>query len=323
VRRALAAAIGCLLALPLSCGETEQLSGEAEAPLHRYGISVEVPAGWDAAITRGALRAANFPLPSPPGRPLAEGELLLQLFETDVEADSPPADRSLFPSLEEVPTLTAEDFNAPEPGVEQVAGLARRTFSLSGRLFVLFAASGAEVPAPAALAELDDLLASIAVEDGDFYEGSVDPPRFAPREGWDVGDSGPRPVGADGNFVSAWASTIPFRDAWNEPHADETVGVLPEDGIVIWVGLVATNRFTPRGRHVTLPVRLADFERHAAWEGQIRDLPQYVLRASKAGEYELELRVFFGRPTPTPELADEADAMLARLRLPDWPRWDS
>jgi hypothetical protein len=250
----------------------------------------------------------------------------VQLFETDPEADSPPPEVSLYPKLPAVPALAADDFHPPEPGTEQVASLARRTFSVAGRLFILFAESGTKVAPPAPLVQLDQLFASMSIKPGDFYPGTVDPPRFAPRDGWYVGDSGPRPVMADGNFVSAWASTTHYRDTWNTPHADETLQALPEDGIVIWIGLFRTNRSAPRaalpGPNVTTPLHLAQFERRATWEGQVRDLPEYLLWARVDDHYEVDARVFFGRPVPTQTMEDEADAMLADLRLPDWPRWD-
>ena len=325
VRRVVVLALGSLLLLS-SCGPAERRASETGTVVHRYGISINAPEGWDATITRGAVRAANFPLPPPVGQPLGEVELLLQLFETDPEADSPLPDLSLYPKVDAVPTLATHDFRPPEPGTQQVAALARRTFSVAGRLFVLFAESGTKVPPAAALVQLDELLATMSIDPGDFYPGSVDPPGFAPRDGWHVGDSGPRPVRADGNFVSAWASTSPYLDAWNMPHADETLRVLPEDGIVLWIGLFTTNRFAPpaaaRGPDMASPLRLADFERRAAWEGQVRDLPEYILWATIEDEYEVDARVFFGRAVPTPAMEQEANAMLAGLQLPDWPRWN-
>jgi hypothetical protein len=322
MRRVLVLALGSLLLLP-SCGATHRRSAGDGAALHRYGIGLEVPEGWDATITRGAVRAANVPLPPLAGQPLADGQLLFQLFETDPEADSPAPDLSLYPKVDTVPTLAADDFHPPEPGTEQVAGLARRTFSVSGRLFILFVSSGTKVPPASALLQLDQLLAGMSIEPGDFYPGSIEPPRFAHRDGWLVGDSGPRPVLADGDFVSAWASTIPYRDSWNTPHADVTLGALPEDGIVIWIGLFTTNRFAPGSRggpKVTPPLRLSEFEHRAVWEGQVRDLPEYLLWATVDDEYEVDARVFFGRPLPTPAMEHEADAMLAGLQLPNWPR---
>jgi hypothetical protein len=37
---------------------------------------------------------------------------------------------------------------------------------------------------------------------------------------------------------------------------------------------------------------------------------------------QIDLRVYFGRPDPTREQRDEAEAMLAGLSLPAWPAWE-
>jgi hypothetical protein len=291
--------------------------------LRRYGIEATLPAGWDGTLTRGALRAASFDLGrSRPGDAISGGGVLVECFETDPAADSPPPDRSLYPEVDAVPTLAADDFNPPEPGTLLAGGVARRTFALSGRLFVLFVISQSPEPRAEALAGVNELLASIEVKPGDFYPGAVEPPRFGPRSGWYVGDSGSRPLMADGNFLSAWASTIPYRDQWNAAHADETLQALPYDGIVVWVGLTTTNRFAPRGPEAAPPLQLADFDRRAAWEGQVRDLPEYLLWARVGDQYQLEVRVFFGQSDPAPELLREADAVLAGLRLPEWGPWE-
>jgi hypothetical protein len=321
MRRVGLIAMACLALLP-SCGGTEERRTADGPTLQRYGIKLEVPAGWDVAIMHGAVRAANFPLSSSARDRLSDGRLLLELFENDTRADSPPPELADFPKLARVPTLASDDFQPPDWGNERIAGLARRTFSVSGRLFVLFAESGTKVPPADTLAQLDELLASMSIAPGTFYSGRVDPPRFPRRAGWHVGDSGTQSVLADGNFLSAWASTIPYRDTWDAAHANETLEALPGDGIVIWIGITRTNRFAPRGPAVTPPLRIADFERRAAWEGQVRDLPEYLLWARVDDEYELDARVFFGRPEPTAAMVHEADAMLAGLRLPDWPPWE-
>lgn len=305
------------------------LLGSDGPRLSRYGITLEVPRGWDATISHGAIRSANFPLASRVrGGPLQPGEIVLELFETDPGADSPPADISEYPELDAAPTLAADDFRPPEPGTMQVEGLARRTFSLSGRLFVLFAESGSRTPAAGELEALDRLLRSLRVEAGDFYPGSVEPPRFTARNGWDVGNSGPRPVRADADFLTAWAATVPYRDTWNSLPPQHTLTRLPADGVVVWVGLDRDNHFPPSASGsegfppVSPPFRLSQFERYAGWEGQVDDIPEYRLWATVHGQYRVDVRVYFGRPDPTPQMTSEVDAMLAGLRLPDWGPWE-
>ena len=93
---------------------------------------------------------------------------------------------------------------------------------------------------------------------------------------------------------------------------------------MIWVGLSRSNRFPPRPQgDATFPAReppfsLDDFEPRGAWEGQVRDLPEYLLLATVGGRYNLDLRVYFGRPDPSEAMRSEAQAMLDRLELPDW-----
>lgn len=98
---------------------------------------------------------------------------------------------------------------------------------------------------------------------------------------------------------------------------------------MIWVGLSRSNRFPPRPQgDATFPAReppfsLDDFEPRGAWEGQVRDLPEYLLLATVGGRYNLDLRVYFGRPDPSEAMRSEAQAMLDRLELPDWGAWES
>ena len=59
-----------------------------------------------------------------------------------------------------------------------------------------------------------------------------------------------------------------------------------------------------------------------AWEGQVRDLPEYRLWTRVEGQYDVDLRVYFGRPDPGGEMLAEAQAELDRLELPDWGTWE-
>ena len=58
------------------------------------------------------------------------------------------------------------------------------------------------------------------------------------------------------------------------------------------------------------------------WEGQIRDLPQHRLLTRVPEQYEVELRVYFGRQDPTAEMLERAQAQLDRLELPQWGPWE-
>ncbi len=324
MRRNVAGLLGALALAGCGAGEAP-----ATAVVERYGIRLEPPAGWDATISHGVVRGANFPLASRVrGAPLEPGEVVLELFEADRSADSPPTDLSQYPELDAAPPLAADDFRPPEPGTMQIEGLARRTFSLTGRLFVLFAESGSRTPRAEELEALDRLLSSLRVEPGDFYPGSVEPPSFTARGGWHVGNSGPRPVRADGDFLLAWAANVPYRDTWNA-LPQETMARLPDDGVIVWVALDRDNHFppSPDGSEgfppLEPPFRLSQFERHSGWEGQVDDVPEYRLWATVDGQYRADIRVYFGRPEPTPAMRADADAMLAGLQLPNWPPWET
>ena len=66
------------------------------------------------------------------------------------------------------------------------------------------------------------------------------------------------------------------------------------------------------------PYRLEDFDVLPAWEGQVRHLPEYRLWTRVEGQYDVDLRVYFGRPDPGGEMLAEAQEELDRLELPDW-----
>jgi len=170
---------------------------------------------------------------------------------------------------------------------------------------------------------------SFAVERGDFYPGTVAAARFPERAGWFVGTSGEDEARADGESTTSWASTIAYADEWNALPPFNTLERLPRDGVVIWIGLSRTNRFPPRQEgDQTFPTRtppfsLDDFDARGGWEGQLRDLPEYLLLATVRGQYDVDLRVYFGRPDPTEAMRAEAQAMFDGLELPDWGPWET
>jgi hypothetical protein len=255
-----------------------------------------------------------------------DDDLRLVLFENGAENRSPPPNLAEYPQLSG-PLRFAPDEFEPNDGNSDDSertghGFARKTFRTSGRLFVAFVEAGTRPPPTDRLAELHDLLASLTVQPGDFYPGTTEPPEFAPRPGWHLGASGPEPADADGEFATAWASTIPYADEWNALPPQRTLERLPQDGIVVWIGLTRTNRFPSPDREHTVPLQLDEFERHAQWEGHIRNIPMYVLWGTVHGDHQVDARVFFGRTNPTSAMLAEAQAMLDVLQLPDWGPWE-
>jgi hypothetical protein len=209
------------------CGANAPDKPGAQTLGPRYGISVELPEGWVGRLSRGALVAATFPVP-PAGsvglREMAfpqieEDDVRVLLFENAPENRSPPTELGDYPVLVGKLEFAASDFSSmdgnSDDSVQSGHGFGRRPFRFSDRLFVVFVEAGTLPPARAQLAELKALLGSLAVEPGDFYPGRVAPPRFAPRPGWHVGDSGAEEADADGEFTAAYAATIPYADAWN------------------------------------------------------------------------------------------------------------
>jgi hypothetical protein len=302
-----------------------------------HGIAVTLPAGWDGRLGRGAVYAANFQLPpDTPGwaaqssKRLAADDALVLLFE-DEQQRRPPLELAGYPELSGPLRLAARDFE-PFDGLTEDSrasghGFARQTFQVSGRFFVLFAETGERVPSALVIAELNELFASLTVERGDFYPGTVQPARFPERAGWYVGTSGADESRAQGEFTSSWASTIPYADEWNSLPPYKTLERLPGDGIVIWLGLTRSNRFPPRpGGDGSFPARkppfaLEDFDARRGWEGQVRNLPEYLLLGTVRAQYNIDLRIYFGRTDPTGQMLGDAQHMLDSLELPDWGPW--
>jgi hypothetical protein len=309
-----------VLALDLACGSGSRESARESGPdLERYGLSLSVPDGWDGEITRGTVRFANRELPRFPGPwQLEPGDLVVEVIERDTPADDPAA-------ADAVPRLAAGDFAPPEPGTYPGRwGVARADFTLGGRWFTLLSESGSRPVAADDLAAANAILASLSVRPGDPYPGEVDPARFEPADGWQTGSSGPRPEGAEGDWTTTWAATVPYRDAWNA-FPQRTLESLPRDGVLIWVSL---SRFAdPAGARAGFPVRprpyrIDDFDVLTGWEGQVRDLPEYRLWTRVQGQYDVDLRVYFGRPAPSAAMVASAQAALDRLHLPDWGAWE-
>jgi hypothetical protein len=308
-----------VLALGFACGSGSRESAGASPDLERYGLSLSVPDGWDGEITRGTVRFANRGLPGFPGPwQLERGDLVVEVLERDTPLADPAA-------VHAVPRLAADDFVPPEPGTYPGRwGIARADFALAGRWFTVLAESGSRPVAADDLEQANTILASLSARPGDPYSGEVQPARFAPAAGWHTGSSGPRPEGAEGDWTTTWAATTPYRDAWNA-FPQGTLASLSRDGILVWVSL---SRFAdPAGARAGFPVRprpyrLDDFDVLTRWEGQVRDLPEYRLWTRVEGQYDVDLRVYFGRPDPTEDMLAGAQDELDRLTLPDWGPWE-
>lgn len=295
----------CLLvaALATACGSAEPA---AEGPT-RYGISLQLPDdGWSGEITRGIVR-------------LERGDVSVVLHEYEA---SSPGEAAYF-NREWPVQLDDAEFARRHDGDDSAL-----LYSVSGRLFSVHL--GKTAPRPGELDELNETLAGIEVEEGDFYPGTAQSVGFPVRHGWHTTSSGATPRHSYGESAQSAAATIPYRDVPNQLPPVRTLAALPRDGIVVWVSLTRDSHFEPsrldgnetyRPRRRP-PYRMADLERFDPWQGQVRDLPEYRLWAATGERYLVDLRVYFGQSHPTPAMLAEADAMLRGVRFPDWGPWE-
>jgi hypothetical protein len=313
-------AVCVLIALLVTaCGSGEPAAGPAG-----YGISLDVPEGWYGGVTRGTVRLGTVPA----GAPLGADDVSVILFE--YEPAPPEGPEAVAYYKDDWPArFETEDFVRPEGGtlINERHGTARRAVAVNDRLFNVFAESGVRPLSEERASQLNQALAGIRVEAGDFYRGWARPVEFPERPGWQVVSSGPTPRYAQGEYMQTAAATIPYRNDPNDLPPARTLEVLPADGILLWVSVSRGSRwphwsksaFEPRRAP---PYRLADLERNYPWEGQVRDIPEYRMWATNADQYQVDLRVYFGQEHPTAAMRAEADAVLRGLRWPDWGPWE-
>lgn len=158
------------------------------------------------------------------------------------------------------------------------------------------------MPTARALRRLNALVRSLEVERGDFYPGVVEPARFPPRDGWSTCTPGLLPFRPLTVSVTV-SATIRYHDALNALPPSRTLAVLPPDGIVLRVSLIADNRHVPiasrRERGLARPpFRLADAF-CTAFEGFLEDRRARELRAVVPRPYRVEIWVMYGCERPT------------------------
>jgi hypothetical protein len=175
--------------VPATAGATRRLE--------RNGVSIIVPAGWDgrilfrdAAGSRGVVfQVANFELPPndgfepprelPPGeedpiKAMGAGDVLVTAVSDEAGGDQRPA------------TIALDDLRDASR-VPRGHTLAERSFCYRERCFRIEVDFGARAPEPRLRAQVDDVLASLAVEQGlrpADAKPDADSPRGCPRENW-------------------------------------------------------------------------------------------------------------------------------------------
>jgi hypothetical protein len=313
-----------------SCGGAESTAGGTRGRLERYGIAVTPPAGWSARLTRGTVEASTAAvIPDGNDVSLGDADLLFRLFEFEPAPESLGETERTHPAGRPAP-FTATEFTQTELGGDNPKnpGFARRNFSLASRYFDLFVEAGAPKPPEDAIAGLNELVQSLDVQAGDFYPGTIEPPRFSRATGWYADSFGGGEVRAT-DYASAWASTVGYRNGPRDLPPTATLETLPPDGIVIWVGLARDNRFPPTGEvrrrepRVSVPLQLRETQGGYGWEGQVGDVALYRLWGWVGEQYSVDLWIFYGRREPTAGQRSAAQAALDRLDLPDWGRWET
>jgi hypothetical protein len=270
--------------------------------LHGYGISMSLPPGWNGRVTRGELDAAS-------ADSLGPDDIRLRLLEH--------ATNGGFVARRVPISLTPAEFVPPvgesDPNIPAMTG---GSFVDQGRYFVLWVDAGSFPPSAEAVEQANAALATLTVEPGDFYPGTVEPATFGPVDGWHTGTSGSTDARPDGQQTFTWASTVPYRDEPFQFAPHKTLAALPPDGIAIDVQLFGPD---DRAAGVVPPFRVGQAEEPGSFEGVDSRDPLYAIRGRASGQkYDVEISVFFGRPHPTADQIAAANAELARLRLPDW-----
>jgi hypothetical protein len=288
---------------------TGLLAVAAAATIGSHGVSATLPPGWHGRAGHGYLEASTVSLAPEHGyigtstrRLLRRGDVLVTLFEnTGAIALSP------------VPQRRPRPFRADE-----LRGHTVRNFRIGRRVFSVFLDTG-RGGAARRLGQANRLLASLRVRQGAFYPGIARPPRFAPRRGWHTGTTKPQPAAAV-DQAEAWAATVPYLDGPYQLPPHRTLARLGPRGIAIQVTAWRDDRLPPSRRRSQPPFRMSS----CGWGG-FEGAPQYPLctiEGDRTGQYDVELRIFFGRAThPTRGDRARAQAELDRLRLPAWPRF--
>jgi hypothetical protein len=293
---------------------------------HNYGLRIFVPSGWHVRIVRGVVEASTAPLP-PEGRWVA-GRLSRSLRPRDIDfvlfEDAPtpgqPFSRSIYRPGYPRPILQSE-FGPPAFGGSNLGNhrFARRNFTVNGRFFDLFVEGGSRAATTAAVGSLNVLVASLQVSRGDFYSGRVPGAVFRPAPGWQsVG--GHSVALAPETSTTTIASTVAYADALNDFPPQRTLKILPQNGVIVFVQLIASNRDPPLVKGgAGSAIRVMGC---GGFEGVPPTISVCHLAGIRNGQYVIDGYIVYGRAHPSPAMAARANAELQRLVLPKWPEWN-
>jgi hypothetical protein len=303
-------------ALAAGCGQGVAGSSDgshvAATTVSARGVSIAVPDGWQANASPGHIEIQDY---DGHGDPIA-GEVQASLSEYSQTLAA--EDGFAYPELDGRLTIRPDEYPSAQfaKDAEEIPGVtgAARFFTVSGRLFELYARYGGDPPPTDSVARLNEILRTLRVQPGDFFPGTLDPPAFTPTAGWQVGGDTPTGARPEGDQLCAWASTIPYRDPQNCPIAAYTIDALPVDGMVISVNIYR-NWSLPNDQlpqKLTLPAQLGP-----PGEGGRRSLD---ISGMSPGGYYVDISVNIAADaTLTPTMRSRAQAMVDSLRPPSWP----
>jgi hypothetical protein len=208
--------------------------------------------GWHLRLSRGTIIGSTAPLPAQGrwiaarlSRSIGSNDLEFILFE-DAPGRADPTSTSIYPRGPPRP-FARSDFGAlplggSNPGKHRFA---RRNFAVAGRFFDLFVEVGSRGLSDRHLRSLNDLMASLRVDPGDHYPGTLESPSFTPTRGWHVVAEGRTPFGPE-TAANAVAATIRYRDPLAQFPPSSTLKALPTTGIIIYLHLPAARCQQPR-----------------------------------------------------------------------------
>jgi len=275
-----------------------------------YGLSLELPAGWEGGVTGPLgsdygpfLQAANRPLPPPESDPfatatrreLAPDDVTLVLIEYTknlAERGREPGENGNFPVVELPISIREGDFQPSFEGVSDLHDFARRTFTINGRSFDLWVEFG-QKPAPGSLVSaVDEVLATLRVEP------PPPPPGYVTHT--DAGDGLALTIPQEWSFSEEPTDPIEPENvlavgSWPFPEGGvcapfDALDELPSDGAFVWLieyhGTDHPEDFVPRPDGF-------DLQKFRYGETSCEGTPMYQLRFRDAGRF-FQWQVAFG-----------------------------
>jgi hypothetical protein len=328
--------MGVPLALLSGLGGGDQGVRPGGSTVTDYGLSLELPAGWEGGVAgpRGSdfgpfLQAANRPLAPAESDPfatttrreLAPDDVTLVFIEyTDslAERGREPGENGNFP-VEELPISIREgDFQPSFEGVSDLHDFARRTFTVNGRSFDLWVEFGQKPAAGDLVTAVNEVLATFraAPPEGTYgYKTQADIDdglSIRIPEPWSFhqdpsGPDDPRTLFA----VGSWTFTVGGECA---PVAAQEE--LPVDGTLFWlieyVDVADPSEFPARPEHFEL-----DEDTYAQFECSL--VPSYLIRFQDKGRY-FQAHVAFGPEAPEslgPEVLSALESLEVIAPVPD------